>query len=189
MVKPLPSPEVIRQLISYDPHTGKLFWMERGVEWFNDPETDYRRTAKDICSMWNTRYAGREAIYSIDGNGYRSGTIFSVQVKAHRIAWVLSTGAWPSCQIDHVNGVRSDNRLCNLREADYAQNARNCGIRRDNTSGFKGVSRANGKWRAGIKVNGKRLNLGQFDSPEEASQAYLEASKKHHGLFSRSEVA
>jgi len=74
---------------------------------------------------------------------------------------------------DHRSRDRSDNRRSNLRPATVAQNNRNQGLRKNNTTGFKGVSfdKNRGKFQAGIGLNGKRKALGRFDSPEEAARA------------------
>lgn len=100
---------------------------------------------------------------------------------AHRVAWFLVTGRWPVALIDHVNGVKSDNRFSNLREADASLNMENmrapqCG----STSGFLGVSRARGRWQSKISVAGKTKFLGYFDEPEMAHQAYLAAKRSLH---------
>jgi AP2 domain/HNH endonuclease len=94
------------------------------------------------------------------------------------------TNRWP-VELDHVNGSRSDNRWCNLREATHSQNRANAQMRTDNTSGFKGVTwlKQTGKWRARIEVNGKRIHLGEYDTRERAFIAYIFAQWKYHGDF------
>lgn len=101
---------------------------------------------------------------------------------AHRLAWLYMTGAWPTNQIDHINGVRDDNRISNLRGATNAENQQNTALRDDNTSGFMGVSwfRERGKWHARITIAGKDKHLGYFDTPEDAHEAYLTAKAAHH---------
>jgi hypothetical protein len=93
-------------------------------------------------------------------------------------------GEWPTDLIDHANGDPSDNRLCNLREANRATNAANARRPRDNTSGFKGVSWAKSarKWRATLA--GK--HIGIYDTKEDAASAYARAAKELHGEFARS---
>lgn len=88
---------------------------------------------------------------------------------------------------DHINGVRNDNRRCNLRPATMSQNRINYSGMRTNTSGYKGVNRckAEKKWRARIMTNGKRLSLGSFDDPKDAAKAYNKAALKLHGEFAR----
>lgn len=89
--------------------------------------------------------------------------------------------------VDHINGDTLDNRRSNLRLATVAQNNLNCTRRKDNTSGYKGVKKDKRslKWSARIWANGKRLHLGTFNTPEEAYQAYCDASKLYHGEFGR----
>nr|WP_282097566.1 HNH endonuclease [Luteibacter sp. SG786] len=103
---------------------------------------------------------------------------------AHRIAWFMAHGAWPIHDIDHINGDKSDNRLCNLREATRAQNLSNLGKRANNSTGFKGVFKAKMRWKAQIQIRGKAVYLGQFGTREEASAAYNEASRRLQGEFS-----
>lgn len=89
--------------------------------------------------------------------------------------------------VDHVNGDGLDNRRANLRPATVGENALNRSRRSDNTSGYKGVSRNgdNGRWRAYINRDGRRLSLGSFGSAEEAARAYDTAALELHGAFAR----
>lgn len=92
----------------------------------------------------------------------------------------MTTGDWPTDQIDHINGDKGDNRIANLREATNAENNRNTGAGQANTSGFKGVcwDKAKGKWRAQIEIDGRGAHLGYFTTPE---AAYVASAAKHHG--------
>ncbi|QBR52757.1 HNH endonuclease [Erwinia sp. QL-Z3] len=123
---------------------------------------------------------------SISSNGYLRIKINGKSYPAHRIAWLLVHNTFPDTEIDHINGEKLDNRITNLRIASRLQNNRNVIKRKDNTSGFKGVSwqLPNKKWVARISVNRKRLTIGFFDSKEEAAEAYKQASIKYHGEFS-----
>ncbi|MDT4872900.1 AP2 domain protein [compost metagenome] len=86
--------------------------------------------------------------------------------------------------VDHRDGNKLDNRRGNLRQATQGQNAKNTRLARNNTSGFKGVSRtAEGRWRARITVDRKEIRLGVFGTPEEAAAAYDKAAKQMHGEF------
>lgn len=60
---------------------------------------------------------------------------------AHRCAWLLEKGSEPPETIDHINGIRDDNRICNLRAASFAENVRNTVPKKNNKTGFKGVSK------------------------------------------------
>jgi hypothetical protein len=95
----------------------------------------------------------------------------------------------PGCQIDHKNGRRADNRLCNLRLATQSQQNMNSRRQSNNTSGAKGVSwcKREQKWRAYIKLNGKLKHLSYFDSKHKAAAAYRQAAKKYFGEFARAE--
>lgn len=101
---------------------------------------------------------------------------------AHRIAWLLTHGAWPTNQIDHINGNGLDNRLANLRECSNAENCQNLGLRKSNTSGFTGVSWSNERqrWQVHIRENGKSKALGRFLNREDAESAYLSAKQTVH---------
>jgi hypothetical protein len=89
--------------------------------------------------------------------------------------------------VDHRDGDGLNNRRCNMRIATHSQNMHNMRRGKNNTSGFKGVDFSFGKWRARIKIKGKKKHLGVFTSPEEAHAAYCRASKKFHGEFGRTE--
>jgi hypothetical protein len=174
----LPSPDILRQLLRYEPDTGKLFWLPRSQGMFPTlPE----------WKRWNARYAGVEAFATLQSNGYRIGHIQGRKYYAHRVIWALAHGRWPTSQIDHVNCVMDDNRLTNLREASGAQNQRNKGRMANNTSGFKGVSwnARDKKWQALIATEGRNRHVGYFDTPEEAHAAYCAAAKQMHGEFAR----
>lgn len=104
---------------------------------------------------------------------------------AHRIIWWLVHGELPSAFIDHVNGDKSDNRLCNLRLASDAENKRNVGMRRHNTSGFKGVTwdKVNRRWLAHATLNGRGVHLGRHRTKEAAAEAYRNFARENHGEF------
>lgn len=182
--KPIVTPELLRQLLDCDPETGLLTWRRRSADLFRVTPA---RTKEHACANWNARYAGKEAFTSVDGRGYRQGAIFDRLYPAARVIWAIETGEWPSGMIDHINGNVSDNRMSNLREADYSENARNQGVRRNNTSGFKGVCwhGETQKWRARIVHQGRAQHLGYFDTETAAAQAYDAAAQHTHGKFAR----
>lgn len=119
--------------------------------------------------------------------GYRSISIDDRDYLAHRLAWLYVHGKWPPHQLDHINMDRADNRMCNLRQADNAENNCNRPLQSNNTSGFKGVSfhKQTRKWKASLKVRGKDIHLGLFDEAEAAAAAYRLAAQKHFGEFAR----
>ena len=133
------------------------------------------------------RYGG-VAIGSIAGGPGAWGMrimVCGTHYASHRLAWLYMTGSFPADQIDHINRNPRDNRFCNLREATNTQNQRNCGLRVDNTSGFKGVYRPKGrkKFEAYSYCEGKKKRLGYFDTALEASEAYEAYAKEHFGEF------
>lgn len=129
---------------------------------------------------------GREAGYLMK-SGYRLLSVKKQRLYAHRVIWCMMTGLWPTCEIDHRNGDKADNRWANLREANRQNNSRNQGLTSKNTSGLKGVSFHGrvGRWRAVIKVGGHHKHLGYFDDKESAYAAYKQAATKHFGDFAR----
>lgn len=135
---------------------------------------------------WATSPHARYAVGSVAGcthsSGYRILTVKRKNFKAHRVAWLFSYGVWPAKQLDHINGIRDDNRIVNLREATSAQNHQNRKPHADNTSGFTGVYFDKGiaRWCARIRAKPERIFLGTFDSAEDASTAYIAAKAKLH---------
>lgn len=113
--------------------------------------------------------------------------------RAHRIAWLLMTGAWPEQEIDHIDGNRSNNCWSNLREVEHVLNSHN--QRRpskNNSTGALGVSMGPSKtspYLAGIRVDGKRIHLGSFRTLEEAESAYLTAKRQMHPGFVEADAA
>ena len=110
--------------------------------------------------------------------------------RAHRIIYEMAYGTIPdSYQVDHINGIRTDNRLDNLRLATGSQNKWNSCKPKNNTSGFKGVywNKRDQKWRAEVTIFNKKKFLGLFATKEEAYAARIEAEKIYHGEFAPSE--
>lgn len=177
MNKDLPSPELLRKLLRYEPDTGKLFWLPRPVEMFS---SGYR-AAEGNCKNWNSRLAGREALNADDGSGYLFGCIENRSFRAHRVVWAVFHNAWPSGIIDHINGNSSDNRIVNLREVSASINSRNAKMRSHNTSGHNGVCRCrrSDRWLARITLDGKLKHLGYFRTVDEAVVARKNAEIGH----------
>lgn len=173
----LPTPEQLRELLHYEPETGKLFWKERPIDFFR---------SQRAFSAWNNRYSGLEA-FTAESAGYRVGRIFDVMHKGHRVAWAIHYGDWPLIYIDHANGDRSDNRIENLREASSAQNSMNQGGKANKKGTLKGASWFSSRkiWKSEIRYNGKRKFLGHFMTEAEAHAAYCRASQVLHREFAR----
>lgn len=120
------------------------------------------------------------------GSGYRKVCVRGYGFFAHRVMWVFMCGAEPPL-LDHINGVRDDNRIANLRVADAAQNAHNKRVNRTSKSGIKGINydQSRNKWRARIRIEGRNITLGRFESAEAAGNAYRETALAYRGEFAR----
>jgi hypothetical protein len=167
--------EFLRECFEYDPETGILTWKER-------PESHFIGSrARNPTSRFNTRYAGKQV--GTLNRGYLQtrlhidGERFTT-VNVHRICWALATGEWPKGEIDHINAIHDDNRLCNLQDATRLENQLNPNnkLRKTNKSGYRGVH-WNTQYKKWIAIYKKEW-LGKFDTPEEASKVYLDAISK-----------
>jgi len=160
---PLIEIDLLRQLLDYDHLTGLFSWKSRPPEMF---DTDA------LCAAWNSCYAGKPALQG-ENLGYRRGIILGRRFRSHRVAWAIYYGEWPNDQIDHINGIKTDNRIVNLRVVDASKNARNRKIPKNNRSGTVGVRFKPDirKWTASISVNGKRKYLGVYERKEDAIKA------------------
>lgn len=163
MAKPTLTAEYVRSLFNYDAETGALAWKARPRSQFIN-ERAWR--------MWNTKNAGRRA-GTDSGQHYWRVSIDGRKYLQHRIIWLWATGSLPNGEIDHINRVRTDNRLANLREVDKSENCRNKSISSLNTSGIAGVSwnKRAGKWQA--KLSNKHIGL--YASKPDAANARQQA--------------
>ena len=161
--------EEAKKVWNYDPESGILTW-------------------KNPCNR-KSQFIGKRAGYT-DPIGYTYVSFKNSRYLLHRIIWLIVTGKWPENEIDHINGIKNDNKLENLREATSVQNKMNCEKRKRNKSGYKGVSwdKQKQKWRAQISIRGKRLHLGYFDNKGLAAYEYNLAAKKYHGEFAHLNV-
>jgi len=152
----------LKQMLAYNPDTGVLTWA-------TSPKYDIAVGSKAGCYR---KIDGYECV-RLDGKLYL----------AHRIAWFYVHGAWPSHELDHVNGKRTDNHMANLRLATRVQNSGNTRPHKDSETGFKGVSiyKRSGKFRARLR----NKTIGYFDTPEQAHAAYMAVAQKHFGEFAR----
>lgn len=153
------TPELCRELLSYDAETGKLRWLPRARSHF---ATDH------ACRVWNGRFAHAEALTSVTVSGYKAGAVKKRYAAAHRVAWMVHTGRHPDGEIDHINGDRSDNRFNNLRDVSARDNCRNKSRYRNSAdrAGVHHDPRVD-KWSARIGD----LFLGSFFTKEEANAA------------------
>lgn len=151
--------EKVKELFHYEPDTGNLVW----------------RFDRGACKL-----AGKIA-GGLSREGYLRIGINGKLYSAHRLIWLYVHGACPVEDIDHINGVKNDNRLTNLREATRAENSQNLRKPRShNKSGFLGVTAHQGKWRARINFSGNDRYIGTYDTPEEAHSAYLDKKRELH---------
>lgn len=154
---------ILQQLLEYNPTTGELFWKKRNQDLFDTLRA---------CNSWNGKYAGKFAFTSTHSTGYLSGSIFGKSYLAHRIIWILFYGFDPDL-IDHDNGIKSDNRILNLKDVSPTGSMKNKPKPKNNTSGSIGVYWANhtSKWAATIKLNKKSKHLGYFENFNDALSA------------------
>lgn len=152
----------LKYLLSYDPLMGEFEWMvDRG-----------NRIKPGMKAGW------------INSEGYKEIMIDSVCYKAHRLAWFFVYGEMP-VMIDHINRVRSDNRISNLRTCSASQNAMNRKIQKNSKSGTPGVlwNKREEKWKVSAKIKGKRINLGTYSDKELAISAREDFCKKAYAEF------
>ena len=173
-----PAPDALRKLLRYDPESGKLFWRKRDVSLF---EVSDKMTLDHKCSVWNSRYAGMESFKVINSHGYLRGIIFNHQYLAHRVIFALQAGVWTDNMMDHINGIKTDNRWINLRSVTNQENCRNASIRSDNSSGVVGLSwyDKSQKWRVNIRISGVQKHLGYFADKDDAINARAAADIKY----------
>lgn len=160
-------------------HTHPFTYQELSAYFYYDPDTGYIHKVSD----------GSRADYT--NGGYRR--LYTAHVKeggtyyqaAHRVAWLLHTGQWPTHQIDHINADKQDNRIHNLREATATQNLRNRGVFKNNKLGVKGVCMVGTRFRAQLWKDGKFLLSKHFKTLAEASAAYEAAALEAFGAFHR----
>jgi hypothetical protein len=164
------SAAMLRAVLDYNPHTGVMSWKQ---------------------TLGSRAIAGLVA-GTPHHTRYLHLWLGGFQYLVHRLAWLWMTGEWPIAQIDHINRDRSDNRWLNLRAATHGQNRQNSRIPKNNTSGRTGVSfvKATGRWHAYL-YGGKRrrINLGFYNSYNDAVRRRNEAIARHFGEFAPQEGA
>ncbi len=148
--------DLVRKLFRYDPETGVL-----------------------------TRLSTRDRAGWLSSIGYWYVSINSKKYLVHRVIWLLVTGEWPAADIDHRDGNPANNRWENLRAVTHSQNLMNQKMNCKNTSGVKGVcfDKARNKWAAEIKIGGRKLYLGRFQTMGAAAAARLKATAQFHGEY------
>lgn len=167
-----PTPDQLRNLLSYSPGTGEIRFRERGPEWFSAAAYPEKAAA-----AWNKGFTGKVTFATPHMGGYSAGRIAGSVLLAHRVAWALHYGEWPRHEIDHINGDRTDNRISNLRDVHHSLNQRNRKLRSDNTSGADGVS-----WNAKCGfwyVTAAGKYVGIFKDFDQAVAARKAEERKH----------
>lgn len=159
--------DALKSLLRYDPETGLIYWIAKGKGKIK-----------------------KKAAGTLLHSGYLGICIGPKRWQAHRIAWALHHGNWPKDQVDHINGVKIDNRACNLREATNSQNGKNLKLSKANKTGIAGVcwSERYQNYRAYIKVEHKQKYLGTFKTIEDAAKARNDAEDLYFGEWKRNKT-
>lgn len=158
--------KLLKERLHYDKETGVFTWLD------NELNSGKVRGKKAGC-INNMGY--KVLGITIDGKHY----LFT----QHRLAWLYEYGEFPKEGLDHINHVKTDNRITNLRVTTQRENIRNMSMSSKNTTGYTGVSfnKAHNKYEAYVKVNYKQIHLGRFEDIEDAAKAAKEG-RKHYGF-------
>jgi len=144
--------EYLKNILNYDEFSGLLIWKNNG------------------------KRAGCE-----HSSGYRMIGLLGKKYKEHRIIWMYVYGNYPTLDIDHINRVKNDNRISNLRLLSESDNAQNMvKAQRHSKTGILGVSPSKNKYQASITAKGIQKYLGRFNTIKEAENAYLKAKSELH---------
>lgn len=161
MAKPILTASRVRELLNYNPETGVL-----------------TRRVKTSNATYIGKVAGEPR-----GGGYLRLSVDNKRYLAHRVVWLHAHGGWPEQEVDHINGIGSDNRIENLRDVAPRVNQENTRkAYKNNAGGFLGVTfdKRKDKWQAQIKFDRRNRFLGYYKTAEDAHTAYLSAKRDHH---------
>lgn len=166
--------EFLKKVIDYNPITGEAIWKIRDDSVMGDP---------NMTQSWNDKFAGKQ-VGSLMSNGYvvvsfkhnteTNGKLCKILL--HRIAWAMHNGEWPNVMLDHDNGIKSDNRISNLKLSNNSKNGKNSIPR--SGSGYKNIcwDKNRNKWLVTLKTNGKISNIGRYETLNKA----IEERNRHY---------
>lgn len=158
------TPARLRELLDYDPFTGV-----------------FTRKIDLLLPRGGIKIRAGTVAGSADGLGYLRIRVDTRKYKAHRLAFLYMTDQWPVHEVDHINGVRDDNRWSNLRDVTRSVNQQNQrGPTATNSTGLMGAHRRPYNFASQIQIDGKNVLLGSFKTKEEAHEAYITAKRAHH---------
>jgi hypothetical protein len=156
--------EYLCKYVQYSPEDGQLRWKEKPPH-----------VCVEVGSI----------LGSFDKDGYRRTGVMKKAYRNSRLVWFMHHKEWPKNYVDHINGVKTDDRIENLREATPQENAMNRPKQSTNSTGYKGVTfhKRDKKYQATIEMSGKVKFLGYFNSALEAHQAYCKKAEELFGEF------
>lgn len=160
MTEKILTQEILKEHLHYNPDTGVFTWIKK--------TSSYSRVSVGDIAGW------------YDYKNYLKIKILDKSHFTHRLVWLYVYGYIPKEDIDHINGIKNDNRVINLRLASNSENHQNRIVSKNNKSGYIGVSPHLNKWRSKITLNGKSIYLGIFNTPEEAHKHYVAAKSLLH---------
>ena len=158
--------ELIKERLHYDKNTGVFTWLDVKAN-------AHRMRGKVAGSLLTTGYIQIELRVNEKRYAFR----------AHRLAWLYEHGEFPKGGLDHINHVKTDNRIKNLRIASQRENMKNISMSSRNTTGHTGVyfKKSHGKYCASVRVDYKQIHIGYFENLEDAAKAAQEA-REHYGF-------
>jgi len=152
--------EILREIFSYDPTSGALIWQKKVA-------------SKVVVGT---------AAGCMRPDGYLCVRCFGCLMLVHRVVWAMHHGYWPPIEVDHINGIKSDNRIENLRKTTIKQNRQNSKLRWDNSTGEKGITFYPDRGTYLVRIQNRYI--GRFRSKEDAVDARLREEEKSYGEFS-----
>lgn len=166
--------QYLKECLNYDENTGIFTWrIDRPLSHFKNLHGQ---------RIFNNRVS-INPVGSLDFYGYIVIRILGKLYGAHRLAWLYVYGYFPAEDTDHINGVRTDNRIENLREATRSENNQNIKkCKKNSETGFLGVraNKRDGTFVSRINTKGTHIHLGTFKTAELAHEAYLKAKRELH---------